>query len=62
MRLSQVYFQVYSHFITEWINFKEHFGLFQNESFYTKLIIFFFSNGHKCFNFEMDNPNNHFMV
>ena len=29
---------------------------------FIKLIIFFFNNGHKYFNFEMDNPNNHFRV
>ena len=54
--------QVYSHSITKWTNFEEYFGLFQNWHFYTKLIIFFFNNGHKCFNFEIDNLNNHFRV
>ena len=30
--------------------------------FNTKLIIFFFKNGYRCFNFEMDNPNDHFRL
>ena len=50
--------------ILEWTNFKEHFGPFQNRLFffYTKLILCFFNNRHRCVNFETDNPNKHFRV
>ena len=37
MRLDQVHFQTHSHSITEWNNFEEHFGLFQNALFLYKI-------------------------
>ena len=62
MRLAQTHFEMQFQSILKCSHFEEHFGLLQNGPFYTKVIIFFFNNGHKCCNFEIDNPNNHFIV
>ena len=60
--LAQIHFYPNFHSISKCSYFVKYFGLFQNRYFYTKLIIFFFNNRHKYFNFEMDNSNNHFIV
>ena len=62
MHLAQTHFDPYFQSILKFSHFEEHFGLVQNGHFDTELIIFFFNNGHKFFNFEMDNLNNHFIV
>ena len=60
--MAQTHFEMQFQSILKCSHFEEYFGLLQNGFFYTKLIIFFFNNRHKCFNFEIDNPNNHFIV
>ena len=62
MRSAQTHFNFYFQSISKYSHFKEYFGLFWNSLFYIKLIIFFFNNRYKYFNFEIDNPNNHFIV
>ena len=57
MCLTQMHFDPHFQSISKCSHFEEHFGLFQNGLFYTKLIIFFFN-----INFEMNNLNNHFIV